>query len=87
MAEQEKLSEMSNNVVQRLSYFTEADSIIEKLGLPSFSIHSESFSHALDKIDSCIVFLHKKVYIYEIIFTVVECLKMYRFCIPDYNVD
>ena len=61
MAEQEKLSLMSDSVVQRLSYFTEADSIIEKLGLPSFSIHSESFSHALDKIDGCIMFLHKKV--------------------------
>ena len=70
MAEQEKLSEMSDNVVQRLSYFTEADSIIEKLGLPSFSIHSESFSYALDKIDSCITFLHKKVF--KIIFTVLQ---------------
>jgi len=61
MAEQEKLTEMSNSVTQRLSYFIEADGVIEKLGLPSFSIHSESFSHALDKIDSCIIFLHKKV--------------------------
>ena len=73
MAEQEKLSEMSDNVVQRLSYFTEADSIIEKLGLPSFSIHSESFSHALDKIDSCITFLHKKVF--KIISTVLQFQK------------
>ena len=43
MAEQEKLSEMSNIVTKRLSYFVEADAVIEKLGLPSFSIHSESF--------------------------------------------
>ena len=63
MAEQEKLSGMSENLAQRLSYFVEADSIIEKLGLPSFSIHSESFSYALDKIDGCIIFLHKKVII------------------------
>ena len=61
MSEQEKLSVMSTNVNKKLAYFIEADTVIEKLGLPSFSIHSESFSHTLDKIDGCIMFLNKKV--------------------------
>ena len=61
MSEQEKLSVMSTNVNRKLTYFIEADTVIEKLGLPSFSIHSESFSHTLDKIDGCIMFLNKKV--------------------------
>ena len=61
MSEQEKLSVMSTNVNKKLTYFIEADTVIEKLGLPSFSIHSESFSHTLDKIDGCIMFLNKKV--------------------------
>ena len=67
MSEQEELTELSSSVNQRLSYFIEADAIIEKLGLPSFSIHSESFAHALDKIDSCIIFLHNKVIIERLI--------------------
>ena len=61
MAEQENLSKMSSSIAQRLSFFVEADAIIDKLGLPSFSIHSDTFSNGLEKIDSCIIFLNQKV--------------------------
>jgi len=57
MTEQEQLSRYSQDVTSRLTYYNEVEGLAEKLGTPSFSIHSDYFAEALNKIDNCVTFL------------------------------
>ena len=60
MTEQEELSHYAKELSSRLVYYNEAEGMVEKLGLPSFSIHSEFFAETLKKIDACVAFLQGK---------------------------
>ncbi len=58
LQEQERLSELSEQVKEKLVYFTEADRINQKLtGSTAISANSDTFFQLLDRIDECMLYV------------------------------
>jgi uncharacterized phage infection (PIP) family protein YhgE len=53
LEEQTQLSELSEQLSQRLVFFTDADRIAQKLQSPTVSVNSETFLQLLDRTDEC----------------------------------
>lgn len=56
MQEQTKLSALSDQISERLVFFTSVDKISQKLQSPTLSVNSDVFVEQLDLIDECILF-------------------------------
>ena len=57
LAEQTLLSTKADTIQSKLWYFTQVESITQKLTSPAFSVTSESFIPLLSKIDQCIAYM------------------------------
>ena len=60
MTEWNDLSKYLEDVSNRLNYHLQAEGMVEMLGLPTYSVHTEHFASTLDKIDNCVTFLQRK---------------------------
>ncbi|GLH07911.1 Conserved oligomeric Golgi complex subunit 3 [Gryllus bimaculatus] len=57
LAEQTQLHSLSEEVSQRLRYFTLLENLTQRLGSPTLSVASDQFYDLLDQLDSCIQYM------------------------------
>ncbi|XP_041975634.1 conserved oligomeric Golgi complex subunit 3 [Aricia agestis] len=57
LADQTKLSEIGDDIKQKLHYFTQVEHLSQRLNSPTMSVNSESFFVVLAKIDECLEYM------------------------------
>uniref|UniRef100_A0A182RWW8 Conserved oligomeric Golgi complex subunit 3 n=1 Tax=Anopheles funestus TaxID=62324 RepID=A0A182RWW8_ANOFN len=57
LQDQTRLSDTGDEIKKRLKYFTQAESISQRLHNPTFSVSNDTFVHILNTIDDCIEYM------------------------------
>lgn len=58
LQDQNKLNEIGNDIRKRLKYFTQAESIFQRLQNPTFSVSNDTFVDILNTIDDCLEYMN-----------------------------
>ncbi|CAK1544455.1 unnamed protein product [Leptosia nina] len=57
LADQTKLSNIGDDIKQKLHYFTQVEHLSQRLNSPTMSVNSDTFFNVLSKIDECLDFM------------------------------
>lgn len=61
LIDQTKLSNLADELEQKISYFLEYEKIQSQLSSPTLSVHGELFHNILDRLDKCIEYMQSHV--------------------------
>ncbi|XP_050680646.1 conserved oligomeric Golgi complex subunit 3 [Leptidea sinapis] len=57
LADQNKLSNIGDDLKQKLQYFTQVDHLSQRLNSPTISVNSDTFFNVISKIDECLEYM------------------------------
>lgn len=66
LIDQTKLSNLADELENKISYFLEYEKIQSQLSSPTISVHGELFHSILDRLDKCIEYMQNHVIITQL---------------------